>query len=191
MRDVIYYVASTLDGFIAHDDGSLDGFPRDEQFGAELFAAFPETFPAHLQPTDAPPPEGKWFDTVLMGRRTYEVGLREGITNPYPTLKQYVFSRTMRQSPDEQIVLVSKNAPEVVRALKREPGKAIWLCGGADLAATLFRAGLVDKLIIKLNPVVFGSGIGLFNGQLPPPVLKLTDSEVFQSGHVLLHYVVE
>lgn len=191
MRDVIYYIASTLDGFIAHEDGSFDGFPWDEHYGAALLASFPETFPAHLRDVDAPPVANKWFDTVLMGRKTYEVGLREGITNPYPTLKQYVFSRTMEQSPDEHVVLISDKAAEVVRTLKHEPGNAIWLCGGADLAATLFAETLIDKLFVKLNPVVFGSGIRLFGKQIKPTALSLTSSRVFDSGHMLLHYTVK
>lgn len=188
MRDVVYYIASTLDGFIAREDGSFDGFPWDEQFGADLFASFPETFPAHLRGAEATPVENRWFDTVLMGRRTYEVGLTEGITSPYPTLKQYVFSRTMGRSPDENVALVPDDAVKVVTALKREPGKAIWLCGGGELAATLFEERLVDRVIVKLNPVLFGSGVPLFRGKVEH--LELIDSKVYDSGHVLLHYAV-
>ena len=190
MRSIVYYVASTLDGFIAREDGSFDGFLWDDQYGADLFERFPETFPAHLQPADAPPVENKHFDTVLMGRKTYGVGLREGITNPYPTLVQYVFSRTMEESPDEHVTLVAEHVEETVRALKQEPGKAIWLCGGADLAATLFDANLVDTLIVKLNPVVFGTGIPLIGKGIEPTALTLIENNVYQSGHVLLQYAV-
>jgi dihydrofolate reductase len=191
MRDVVYYVASSLDGFIAHEDGSFGGFPWDERYGADLFATFPETFPAHARPDREAPTDNQWFDAVLMGRKTYEVGLTEGITSPYPTLRQYVFSRTMERSPDENVVLVSEDPGDAVRALTREPGKAIWLCGGAELAATLFTAGLVDRLIVKLNPVVFGSGIPLFRGRVEQAPLELTDSKVYPSGHAVLHYVVK
>jgi dihydrofolate reductase len=189
MRHVTYYIASTLDGFIAHEDGSFDGFPWDDRFGADLLTAFPETFPAHLRAADTPI-ENQRFDTVLMGRKTYEVGLKEGITNPYPTLKQYVFSRTMKQSPDEHVTLVSEHAVDVVQALKKEAGKAIWLCGGAEFAATLFTARLIDILIIKLNPVVFGAGIPLFGRHTEQTALELTESKAYPSGHLLLHYTV-
>lgn len=85
MRDLIFYIASTFDGFLAYEDGSFDGFAWDEEFGADLFALFPERFPDHLRNDNFKRPN-KWFDVVLMGRKTYEVGLQEGISNPYPSL---------------------------------------------------------------------------------------------------------
>jgi dihydrofolate reductase len=187
MRDLVYYVASTLDGFIARSDGSFADFPWDNEFGAALLADFPETFPAHLRPP-ASAAENRVFDTVLMGRATYEVGLKEGISNPYPTLRQHVFSRSMDRSPDENVTLVRTGAVEAVRELKREPGRDIWLCGGATLANALFSAGLVDRMIVKLNPVVFGSGIPLLGQGIEPIQLELTHSRSFSSGHLLLHY---
>ncbi len=188
MRELVYYVAATLDGFIAQRDGTLSAFPWDEEYGADLLALFPETFPAHFHGPDGRATANREFDIVLMGRRTYEVGLREGITNPYPTLEQYLFSRTMKTSPDQNVALVSENAAERVRAIKQGTGKAIWLCGGADLATTLFGAGLIDRLIVKLNPVVFGAGIPLLHGEIEPTALALTDSKSYASGHLLLHY---
>lgn len=188
MRKLIYYVATTLDGFIAHEDGSFDGFSWNDEFIAYLLDEFPETIPAHLKDDSATHIENKCFDTVLMGRKTYEVGLQQGITNPYPTLAQYVFSRTLKESPDENITLISENAVEEVRALKKKSGLAIWLCGGADLASIFMKANLIDKLIVKLNPVVIGSGIPMFSGGINTTTLKLTDSNVFKSGHVLLFF---
>jgi len=75
-----------------------------------------------------------------------------------------------------------------VRGLKEETGKAIYLCGGADLAATLFAEGLVDESILKLNPVVFGSGLPLFSGVLEQTDLELADSKTYGNGVVLLRY---
>ncbi len=191
MRELIYYVAGTVDGFIAQEDGSFDGMPWDEAYLADLGASFPETFPVHLREVLGVRGGNKWFDIVLMGRKTYEEGLKVGSTSPYPTMRQYVFSRTMEESLDEQVELVSENAVEVVSALKQETGKAIWLCGGANLAATLFAGGLIDKIILKLNPVVFGRGIPLFSGPIQLTNLELTDSKIYSSGHVLLHYRVK
>src|SRR5262245_33809764 len=120
MRKLKYHVACTLDGFIAHPDGSFDGFVDQGDHVADFLASYAT------------------YDAVLMGRKTYEVGLRVGVTDPYPTMKPYVFSRGMTRSPDPRVTIVSEKAGDVVRALKREPGKDIWLCGGADLARALF-----------------------------------------------------
>jgi dihydrofolate reductase len=190
MRELIYYVATTVDGFIAHADGSFDGFPWDEAYGADLAARFPETFPAHVRSAEHRLLPNQYFDTVLMGRHTYEVGLKEGITNPYPTLQQYVFSSTMQESPDEQVTLVSGDAVEFVQALKQDEGKAIWLCGGATLATTLYQADLLDQLIVKANPVLFGSGIPLFAAVVKQATLELAEHRIYPSGHMVLHYHV-
>lgn len=188
MRELVYYVAVTIDGFIAHPDGSFDKFPWDADYGADLAEEFPETLPAHLRSAEHRSLENRWFDAVLMGRTTYEVGLKEGIASPYPTLRQYVFSRSYDESPDPQVTIVSRDAVEVVRALKQEGGKAIWLCGGSALATTMLTAGLIDRLILKLNPVVFGSGIPLFAPVVTQVLTTLTDHKRYPSGHMVLHY---
>jgi len=188
MRDLIYYVAATLDGFIAHHDGSFDGWPWDDAYGADLFETFPETVPAHVRTPESVALGNKWFDVVLMGRKTYEVGLKEGLTSPYPTMQQYVFSRSMQQSPDADVTLVSGNTVDVVRELKQGTGKAIWLCGGADLAGTLFAADLIDQMIVKLYPVLFGTGVPMFASVEKQATLELTHHKSYPSGHVVLHY---
>ena len=190
MRELIYFVAASVDGFIAAPDGAFDAFPWDETYGADLMATFPETLPAHIRSEEHRKLPNRWFDAVLMGRNTYAVGLKEGFTSPYPTLRQYVFSRTMRESPDPNIELVSGNPAEKVRALKQEPGKAIWLCGGSALAGTLYNADLIDRLIVKVNPLLLGSGIPLFSTTVKPAALDLTDHKSYASGHTVMHYRV-
>jgi dihydrofolate reductase len=190
MRKLIYYIATSLDGFIAHEDGSFDGFSWNEEFIAHLLSEYPETIPAHLKDETGSKEQNKLFDTVLMGRKTYNVGLQQGITNPYPTLDQYLFSRTLKESPDQNITLVQENAIEAVQSLKNNPGKAIWLCGGSELATQFLAANLIDQFIIKLNPVVFGSGIPLISGIDEFRALKLTDCKDFKSGHLILTYDV-
>jgi dihydrofolate reductase len=191
MRTLTYYVACSIDGYIAHQDGSHDGFSQDSEYLADIVATFPETIPAHLHDVMGVKGENQWFDTVLMGRRTYEVGLNVGVTNPYPHLKQYLFSRSMRESPDAAVELVSEDAIALVKKLKHESGKGIWLCGGANLAATLSSEQLIDQLILKINPFLMGAGIPLFSEPIAQTALKLTDSKTYSNGVLVLHYQVD
>jgi dihydrofolate reductase len=190
MKRLTYYVACSVDGFIAHVDGSHNGFSQDSDYLTDLFSAFPETVPSHLREVMGIHSENKWFDTVLMGRKTYEIGLKDGVTSPYSHMQQYLFSRTIENVPDQSIQLVSERAVECVEQLKTQTGKGIWLCGGANLAATLFEHGLIDRLILKINPFLMGSGIPLFSGVIQQAALDLTDSKIYKNGVVMLCYNV-
>ena len=97
----------------------------------------------------------------------------------------------MESSPHPEVTLVRDSPVDAVARLKREPGKAIWLCGGAQLASSLLSAGLVDEIVLKLNPVVFGSGIPLLGRGVDPTRLRLLDTFVYPTGHVRLHYRIE
>jgi dihydrofolate reductase len=189
MRELKYYVACTVDRFISREDGSFDFFLTEGEHLKDLIDSFPETIPAHMRDALGVRAENKWFDAVLMGRRTYEVGLKIGVTNPYPHLKQYVFSRTLNESPDENVRLVSGDALALVRSLKKEPGKDVWLCGGGDLAAALFPE--INEIILKVNPVLLGAGIPLFAGVIKPTALELTDTRIYNNGVMLLRYRVK
>ena len=174
MRKLKYHVASTVDGFIAHEDHSIDGFVSEGEHVIDYLESLKHD-----------------YDIVLMGRRTYEFGFQFGVTNPYPWMKQYVFSRTMERSPDPNVELVSQELTGFVRELKNETGKDIYLCGGAELAGRLFAEGLVDEVILKLNPVLFGSGIPLFSSGVKQADLELAGSKVYGNGVVLLNYRVK
>ncbi|MBM3756060.1 MAG: dihydrofolate reductase [Acidobacteria bacterium] len=186
-RKLVYYVAVTVDGFIAHRDGSFEGFLFQGEHLADLIREFPETFPAHLRPLFGVPDEVRRFDTVLMGRHTYEVGLREGFTNPYRPLRQLVFSRTMETSPDPAVALHREDPASLVRQLKAGEGRDIWLCGGSKLASALI--GEIDELIVKINPVLFGAGISLFDGSIGPLDLTLADRKEYPNGVVIARYL--
>ncbi len=171
MPAIHYYVATSADGFIARADGSFDCFPMEGDHVAAYSADLAQ------------------FDTVLMGRKTYDVGLSFGVTNPYPSMKAIVFSRSMETSPDPNVELVRTDPVERVRALRAEPGRGVYLCGGGELAAQLLAAGLVDELTLKVNPLVLGIGTPLFAG--PSEVkLELISHRVFESGVVFLRYRV-
>lgn len=191
MRELTYFVACSVDGYIAHIDGSHDGFSQDPEYFSDVFATFPETVPSHLRDALGVHGENKWFDVVLMGRKTYEIGLKEGVTSPYSHLKQYLFSRSINISPDENVELVSNNTIDLVTSLKSQSGKGIWLCGGGDLATTLFAHHLVDQLILKINPFLMVSGIPLFSGVIQQTALELTDHKIYENGVLLLYYRVK
>lgn len=172
MRKLKYHCATSLDGWVARTDGSFDCFSMEGPHVTDFFESLSE------------------FGVALMGRKTYEVGLQAGVTNPYPFLESHVFSRTMRKSPDPAVKLVSGDAVEHVRALKRVPGKNLWLAGAGSLAASLFAADLVDEVIVKLNPLLIGDGVRMVAGLPRPLTLALRDSKVYENGVVLLTYEV-
>ncbi|MEM6793630.1 MAG: dihydrofolate reductase family protein, partial [Acidobacteriota bacterium] len=172
VSDLTYYVAASLDGFIAQEDGSFGAFSWDEEVVADFVSDLER------------------FGTVLMGRKTYEAGLNEGKTSPYPAMRQIVFSRTFKESPDPAVELVRGDLAAFVRGLKSESEAPIWLCGGGEVASTLLGAGLVDRMVVKLNPVVLGSGIPLFGSGVNATPLKLIETKVYGCGIVLLTYEV-
>jgi dihydrofolate reductase len=186
MRELKYFVACTVDGFIAREDGSFDFFPARGDHLDDIVARFPDTIPGHLRAALGVSGGNRSFDAVLMGRGTYEVGLKMGVTRPYGHLKQYVFSRTLAESPDASVELVRGHPAPFVRGLKAQRGMDIWLCGGGELAAALIDQ--IDELILKVNPIVLGSGIGLFRGAPAPTRLRLIDSRPYRSGVVMVSY---
>ena len=172
MRKLIYLVAASLDGQICRRDGSFDCFPMEG-----------DHIPDYLETL-------KTFGAVVMGRNTYEVGLPFGVTDPYPYLDSYVVSKSMDTIPNPRVHLVRDDAAAFVAGLKQQPGRDIYLCGGGRLAAALFKAGLIDEVIVKLNPLLIGHGIPLFDGLDEPAPLKFAGTKVYESGVVLLSYLV-
>jgi dihydrofolate reductase len=140
MSKLKYFVACTVDQFIARKNGPFDFFLAEGEHVADLLTNFPETIPVHFRGKLGITAENQHFYTVLMGRKTYEVGVKEGITNPYPQMRQYLFSRSLKESPDPAVELVSSEPVAFVRELKQRPGKDIWLCGGGDLASVLLKS---------------------------------------------------
>ncbi|OKH98894.1 deaminase [Streptomyces sp. CB02923] len=183
MRKLVYYVAVTIDGYIAGPGGEFDFYPQgDEQQSAAYAewanARYPETVPTSMRAahglSDTP---NRRFDTVLMGLGTYRPGLRAGFTSPYAHLRQYVVSSTLAPDTDPAVTVVGEDPLALVRDLKREEGRDIWLCGGGRLAGALLPE--IDELIIKSYPVVAGAGIPVFDGEFDPTLFKVADRTSF------------
>jgi len=186
MAELKYYVACSVDGFIAREDGSFDFALGEGDHLADLFREFPEAVPGHLRRQLGIDGPNRHWDVVLMGRATYEVGLDLGVKSPYPHMEQYLFSRTMERSPSEAVTLVSENALPLVRELKRREGRGIWLCGGGKLASALVEE--IDELILKVNPVILGTGRPLFAGPAKERALTLVEHRTWENGFALLRY---
>ncbi len=175
MRKVTFGGANSLDNFIARRDDAVDWL----MWGNEAAAVMKDFW--------------KTIDTVLVGRKTYEVGLKlsKGKSNPYPDVRTYVFSRTLKDGQGKNVDIISENAVEFVRNLKQQEGKDICLMGGGELAKMFFEAGLIDEIGFNIHPVLLGSGIPLFHEMKRQIDLELLDCKTFKNGCVLVSYRVK
>lgn len=189
MRKLVYYVATTLDGFIAGPDGAdpsgADYFPLTPDVIQYIVEHYPETLPGPARAALGVSGPGRTFDTVLEGRRSYEIGLTAGLIDAYPHLRHLVFSATM-ESGDSAVEIVRSDGLERVRGLKAESGKDLWLVGGGTLAHSLLPE--IDRLVLKQNRSVIGSGIPLFNGPFQPHMFRPVEEILLDSGLRILTY---
>lgn len=170
MRRARFSVAMSLDGYIAGPDGESDWIVIDPEidFGALMGA----------------------FDTILLGRKTYEATRQQGGGGGMPGMQVYVFSRTLRQE-DCPGVTVSATPAETLAALKAQPGKDIWLFGGGLLFRSLLELGLVDTVEVAIIPVLLGGGLPLLPSPAQSAKLELVKHRVYEkTGTVSLEYAV-
>ncbi|PPG39167.1 dihydrofolate reductase family protein [Pseudoclavibacter sp. RFBA6] len=186
MRELVYYVATSIDGFIADPSGGFDAFPMEGDHMAALLADYADAFPAHVLGALGMRAPGTTFDTVIMGWNTLRPALDAGIESPYPHLRQVVASRGDRRVADD--VTLTSDPVDAVRRLKGEDGLPIWLCGGGELAGSL--RGEIDRLVLKRNPVAFGAGVPLFgHAGYSPQAFTLRATQRFESGVTIDEYV--
>ena len=176
MRSIVYYVATSLDGYISGPDEDISGFVQGgsgvEQYLRDLQA----------------------FDLTIMGRKTYEFGYRFGLAPgkaPYPHMQHVIFSRTLRFDAADPNVEVVAPSLEFVRDLKRGSGSEIYLCGGGELAGWLLDHELIDFLKIKLNPLILGVGVRLFGRSEKQIGTELIDQKSYDHGLQFLHYRIK
>ncbi len=175
MKKLKLYIASSLDGFIAREDGNLKWLteapnPDNDDHG---YAAFLET-----------------VDTVLMGNSTHKWVVAEGIADPYPDMKNFVFTRGEARV-DGNINYINDDPVAFTTELKKGSGKDIFLVGGGELIKQLLSAGLIDQMIIFIVPVVLGRGIRLFPESDTPLTLNYQTKEVQlrSNGFVQMEFI--
>ncbi|TRX59949.1 dihydrofolate reductase [Fulvivirga sp. M361] len=173
MRKIVYYVAVSLDGFIAGPGNDISEFILQgegvEKYQNDLLN----------------------FDTVIMGRKTYEFGYQYGLTPgqpAYPHMEHYIFSDTLAfPTPHEKVQAIKLDIEKII-ALKNGEGKDIYLCGGGEFAGWLLDHGQIDLLKLKLNPVILGEGIRLFGSSSTKVNTSLMDVERFNDGLQIITY---
>lgn len=187
MRDLTYYIGTSLDGYIAGPGGEADDYPVSEDHVEHMVRERPEVLPTHVRRQlgvdDAP---NRWFDTAIMGRDTYQPALDLGVTDPYVHLRTFVASTRGVEEARPSVEVVADPVSTVER-LKAEPSElGIWLVGGGRLASAL--AAHIDRMIVKLYPITLGAGISMFGGDFAPRTFELVDSVTFSSGCTELTY---
>lgn len=175
MRKIVYYVASSLDGFISGLNDDISGFVATGN-GVEKYLA-----------------DLANFDTVIMGRNTYEFGYKYGLQPGQPAythMKHYIFSNNLKfENPNPQVQVKGLDLSEIDK-LKAEEGTDIYLCGGGQFASWLLENKKIDTLKLKLNPLILGEGIKLFGNSSSNYKFELVDSSVYENGLQLMTFDV-
>lgn len=168
MRRIRYRIAASLDGYIAGPNGEIDWIVHGPNLDfASVYSG---------------------FDTVLLGRRTYELTRQPGAP-PWPAgWRVYVFSRTLNPTDHPAVTVVSFDVGPTVAELRAQSGRDIWLFGGGNLFASLLAADLVDQVEVALMPVLLGQGIPLLGAGAPRTQLTLARSDSSNVGVVNLVY---
>ena len=178
MRKVSLAMNVSLDGYVAGPNGELDWIFRsmDPALGESVISFLREV------------------DTILIGHTTY---LQQAAAWPKQTSEmadllnshaKIVFASTLPTLEWNNSRLASSDAATEIARLKQQPGKTIFVTGGAMLAQSLSRLGLIDEYNLTIHPIVLGSGKPLFKDQSLPLTLKLVDSQAFATGAVQLTY---
>lgn len=172
-RKVILYIAMSLDGFIAGKNDELEFLKVVEKDGEDYgYAQFTES-----------------IDTVIMGRKTYDIVMSFGIGFPHADKKSYILTRTARAA-GANLTFYNGNINTLIGDLKNTNGKNIFIDGGAEVVHSLLKELLIDELIISIIPVLLGDGVRLFKGDEPEQKLELVSTKSFEKGLVQLHYSV-
>lgn len=172
-RKVVLFIASSLDGYIADKDESLEWLFKVEGEGDNGISEFYDT-----------------VDTTLMGKRTYDWLMRQDLKEfPYKDRECFVFTRSSYEDT-EDVKFVNNDVTDFVNTLKHKKGKNIWMMGGGELINSFIQHRLIDEFIITVAPTLIGSGTPLFREIDQELELSLIGTRQFNQ-FVELHYEVE
>ncbi|MGH7647197.1 MAG: dihydrofolate reductase family protein [Gemmatimonadaceae bacterium] len=171
MRRLRYNVAMSLDGYIADAHDAFDWILDDETVDfAALFA--------HV-------------DTIILGRRSYDVVRAQGELPWKPGTRVFVVSRTLATDSADGVTIVSGDPVAIATSLRRESGDGeIWLFGGGQLFAELLTGNQVDAVEVTIVPVLLGGGVPMLARMPGRAPLALKGTHVYPSGMVALYYDV-
>jgi len=166
-RKVVAGLGISLDGYIARLDGSVDFLfmPKDYSMGPFL----------------------KTVDTLVLGRKTYDDGLKMGGSFDKST-KNYVFSNTQPPGERNGVIFTSDSPSAVVAQIRKTPGKNIWLMGGGVLIRDFLKEDLVDELYIGVVPTLIGEGLPLFPAGFPQREFDLIENKTYSEGMIAFRY---
>lgn len=172
MRKIVFSVAMSLDGYLAGPNGEADWIVMDPEIDfAGMMAR---------------------FDTILMGRRTFEAAQALGGGEPMPGVSTVVVSRTLRQEDHPGLTIIAEDVGGAVSRLRAGPGNDIWLFGGGTLFRSLLNVGLVDTIEVGVIPVLLGGGIPLLPARSERTTLQLVSTKAYKAtGTVGLEYAVQ
>ena len=173
MKRITYYVAVSIDGFICGENEDISMFSAEGN-GVEKYLD-----------------DLKDFDTVIMGRKTYEFGYKYGMKPgelAYPHMNHYIFSSSLSLATPHKKIRICKPQLEIIKELKSGNGSDIYLCGGGEFAGWLLDNEFIDILKIKLNPILIGSGTSLFGDTTKSCKLQLISSEKYDHGLQIIEY---
>ncbi|SNS80554.1 Dihydrofolate reductase [Ekhidna lutea] len=175
MRKIVYYVATSLDGYIAGENDDVS-----------MFAVGGEGVEQYMYDLQS-------FDTVIMGRRTYEFGYRFGLEPgqpAYPHMDHFIYSSSLCfDNANDQVKVVPPDLNHL-EALKKECGSEIYLCGGGNFAGWLMKNGLIDEVKLKVNPIILGGGIRLFGEHKVQTKLKMVYCQSYPDGMQIITFEV-
>jgi dihydrofolate reductase len=173
-RKIIARLATSADGYIARSDGAVDWLERPQTAGDYGMADFFNT-----------------IDTILWGRKTYDMAMGWGGLGSFgKNTRHYVFTHHPLDTPPKDVTFVDEPVGSFARRLRKEPGKDIWMMGGAAVIASFLDAGEIDEFQLDVMPALIGEGIPLIAPAKRTVALELIESKAYSDGVVGLHYRV-